>query len=352
MLRTRLGVQLGLEVRGERLRRNWSMQDLAGRAGLSASAVLPDPRSPRSDGDHPPAGAPGKDPTSRIAVNPARCARTPPIIRTMVIAIDAGNSAVKVALVHDHRIEAAERLPTSDAAARRDIGELIASLLERDRAETHARGRDRRGVVLVSVVPAWTEAVMHAAVAAGVPLLIADHGSIPIETRLLHPERVGPDRLLNAYAAERLHGSPVIVVDLGTATTVDAVDSTGAFAGGAIMPGLELGLRALAGGTALLPQVDTEAPAHAIGVDTTSAIQSGAVFGHVGAVRDLVARMATELGGGRPKVFVTGGFSAAAWARLFVDEAGPGGRIADLLDPQLTLRGLAILHDELAAVHA
>jgi type III pantothenate kinase len=271
----------------------------------------------------------------------------------MTITIDAGNSAVKVALLIDHRVAATERIATDDAAARGQLGVRLQALLAREHDEAPDRTRSRRGIVLVSVVPAWTEAVMHAAVRAAVPLLLADHGSIPIEARLPHPERIGSDRLINAYAVARLHGTPAIVVDLGTATTVDAVDGGGAFLGGAILPGVELGLRALAGGTALLPDVDPVAPRQAIGCDTGEAIRSGVVFGHVGAVRELVMRMTAELGPHeKPHVVVTGGFSAAPWAGLFVDSGGPAAAIADLLDPQLTLRGLGLLHDELAQMHA
>ena len=217
--------------------------------------------------------------------------RTPAYHRAMVVAIDVGNSAVKLALVHGERVDSIQRMPTADPAARTELARDIAALI--------LAGGDAgagEGICLVSVVPEWTEAVMHAAVALGASLLIADHASIPLDARLPNPERVGPDRLLDAYAAERLYGAPVIVVDLGTATTVDAVDARGAFVGGAIAPGIELGLRGLASDAALLPRVAPDVPATAIGTDTPSAIQSGVVLGHVGAVRELVHAHRTGAG--------------------------------------------------------
>jgi type III pantothenate kinase len=267
----------------------------------------------------------------------------------MVVAIDVGNSAVKIALVHGEQVDSIRRLTTADEAARSELARDIAALIL-----TGGDAGLEEGICLVSVVPGWTDAVMHAAVGLGASLLVADHASIPIESRLPQPERIGPDRLLNAYAAERLHGAPVIIVDLGTATTVDAVDAPGSFVGGAIAPGIEMGLRGLASDAALLPLVGPDVPATAIGTDTASAIQSGVVFGHVGTVRELVTRMTHELmpgGGRRPKVVVTGGFSAEPLARLLLEDGGTGlPPVADTLDPDLTLRGLALLHAEIAAV--
>lgn len=264
----------------------------------------------------------------------------------MVVVIDAGNSAVKLGSVRDGRVGEVRRIATLDAASRGTLREIVGELAAGDPVE---------GIVLVSVVPSWTDAVLHASVALGLPALVADHGTIPILTRVVHPERVGSDRLLDAWAALQRLGGPVIVVDLGTATTVDAVDASGAFVGGAIVPGLQLGLDALARGTAQLPRVEATPPEQVIGRDTASAIRSGAVIGHVGAVRELTTRMAAELRTGRgrrPRVVVTGGFSAASWAGMFREEAGPGlPPIADVVDQNLTLLGLALLHDRVAAVH-
>jgi type III pantothenate kinase len=135
-------------------------------------------------------------------------------------------------------------------------------------------------------------------------------------------------------------------VDLGTATTVDAVDADGFFLGGAILPGLALAADALAEGTARLPRIELDLPADAVGTDTRSAIQSGVVIGHLGAVRELVARMRGRLGGSRTApVVVTGGLAAAPWARkAWLEPAGAQlPAIADALDPELVLKGLGLL---------
>jgi type III pantothenate kinase len=153
------------------------------------------------------------------------------------------------------------------------------------------------------------------------------------------PDEVGADRLVNAYAAATLHGAPAIVVDLGTATTVTAVSAGGAFLGGAIAPGVRLGVEALATRTAKLPRVELRLPDRAIGRDTAEAIRSGVVLGHLGMLRELIDRIAGELGaegGTAPRVVLTGGLATEPW---LAELAG-----VDVVDPHLTLRGLVRLH--------
>ena len=161
------------------------------------------------------------------------------------------------------------------------------------------------------------------------------------------PQEVGADRLVNALAAGRIYGTPAVVIDFGTATTLDCVAADGAYVGGAIAPGLELGLEALASRTAKLPRIELRAPDRAIGRDTVSAMQSGTVFGYQALTTGLLARVRgelAELSGVAPadvRAILTGGLSAAPWA-----QALPG---VDAIDPDLTLKGLAILHAEVVA---
>jgi type III pantothenate kinase len=278
----------------------------------------------------------------------------------MIIAVDIGNSAAKAALVEGGRVHAAGRLDTTSASAA-DLAEGLRALSQR------APRRPER-IVAVSVVDRWTDRLERAADDVGLPLTVAGASTIPLATTLLRPDRAGSDRLLAAWAAASLYGVPVIVVDLGTATTVDLVDADGFFVGGAILPGLTLAAEALAEGTAKLPRVEPELPDEVVGPDTSAALRSGIVIGHVGAVRELVQRMRIGLGE-RPgavqprsvaragadraaKVIVTGGHAAAAWAGSAGREAaGPGlPAVADELDPDLVLRGLGLLGQHLATL--
>ena len=120
---------------------------------------------------------------------------------------------------------------------------------------------------------------------------MAAAGTVPLAVRVDRPGEVGADRLVNALAAARLYGTPAVVVDFGTATTLDCVAADGAYVGGAIAPGLELGLEALAARTAKLPRIELRAPDRAIGRDTVSAMQSGTVFGYQALATGLLRRV-------------------------------------------------------------
>jgi type III pantothenate kinase len=282
----------------------------------------------------------------------------------MIVAIDAGNSALKIAPVRDGAVGAIIRIPTTRSVDRDRLAEALEAAADRPAEAdpntdpaTHPDGDPHPNVVivLVSVVPAWTVAVRELAVASRRELVIADARTIPIAVALDRPDQVGADRLLAAWAAREEFGSPLIVVDLGTATTIDAVNSDGAFAGGVIAPGPELQISALAAGTAQLPPVAIEEPPSVIGRDTIEAIQAGTVTGHVEQVSGLIRRVARELGGtprelggtprelggtprelgGTPRVVLTGGGSNASWAH--------GIEGVDAIDPDLVLRGLGRL---------
>jgi type III pantothenate kinase len=254
--------------------------------------------------------------------------------RGVIVALDVGNTSIKHSIVEDGGALSTGRTPTPTA----DVSAQVEHWLEALLADVPSSAE----LVLVSVVPAATAAIRASAERHGLRLLVADRTTLPIEIDVDNPEGVGDDRLVNAYAALRIHGAPAIVVDLGTATTFDVVDAQGAFVGGAIAAGPALGLEALARGTAQLPAVPLVMPMHAIGRDTASAMQSGAVIGHSGLVLVLFRAIAAELtAGGRPqpKVILTGGFSTSDWAQAIPD--------VDVIDPHLTLEGLLRLHAEL-----
>lgn len=263
----------------------------------------------------------------------------------MILAVDIGNSAAKAAIVDGDDVLESGRLDTSMATGD--------DLLDGLRVLLGAHDETPASVITVSVVDRWTERLEHAAAELGLPLTVVAASHIPISTALARPDRTGPDRLLAAWAATRLYGSPVIVVDLGTATTVDVVDADGFFLGGAIAPGLRLGADALAEGTARLPRIDLRLPAEVIGTDTDGAIASGVVIGHIGAVRELAQRMHqhVEDPSTTTKVVITGGYSEAVWAHTaWRLPAGPGlPAIADALDPDLVLKGLGLLAEQMGA---
>jgi type III pantothenate kinase len=156
-----------------------------------------------------------------------------------------------------------------------------------------------------------------------------------IKVRTDNPREVGSDRVVNAVAALERWGGPILVVDFGTATTVDCVNEAGEYVGGAIAPGFRISEEALFSRTAKLPRVEVRRPPNAIGKNTTDAIQSGMYYGYVGLVDSLARRCRDELGG-TAKVVATGGL-----AQLLAEES----EVIEEVDPFLTLRGLALLYE-------
>jgi type III pantothenate kinase len=258
----------------------------------------------------------------------------------MLLALDIGNTNVTVGLFRAGALLATRRAATNPRATTDEVELLLDGLLRLDGIAV----ADLDAIALASVVPALTGAVEMIAERRDRPLLVAGAGTVPLPVRVDRPDEVGADRLVNALAAARLHGTPAVVVDFGTATTLDCVASDGAYVGGAIAPGLELGLEALAARTAKLPRIELRAPDRAIGRDTVSAMQSGTIFGYQALAAGLLARVRVELADANDvapadvRAILTGGLSAAPWARALEG--------IDAIDPDLTLKGLAILHAE------
>jgi len=255
----------------------------------------------------------------------------------MLLALDIGNTNMTLGLVHGEAIVASRRAATRPNGTPDELEVLVDGLLRLDGASLS----DVTGISLASVVPALTSGAETMAERRGLPLLSATAATMPIPIRTDRPAEVGADRLVNALAVGRLYGVPAIVVDFGTATTFDCVARDGGYVGGAIAPGLEIGLEALALRTARLPNIELAEPKKAIGTDTVSAMQSGIVLGYRALTLGLLERIRAELARAEKveeeaiQVVLTGGLSAAPWVRDL-----PG---VDAIDPELTLKGLAIL---------
>jgi type III pantothenate kinase len=255
----------------------------------------------------------------------------------MLLALDIGNTNITLGLVQGEAIIAARRATTKPASTTDELEVLIDGLLHLDGASMS----DVTGISMASVVPALTGVTAAMADRRGIQLMVAGAGNMPMPIRVQRPTEVGADRLVNCVAVARLYGTPAIVVDFGTATKFDCAARDGAFVGGAIAPGLQLGLEALASGTARLPRIELQEPQKAIGTDTMSAMQSGVVIGYRALTTGLLEKIRAELAraekvdGSSIQVVLTGGLSAAPWARTLPD--------VDAIDPELTLKGLALL---------
>ena len=149
-----------------------------------------------------------------------------------------------------------------------------------------------------------------------------------------NPSEVGADRIANGVAAYARHGGPVLVVDFGTATTIDAISARGEYLGGVIAPGVQISAEALFRRAARLPRVEIRRPERVIGRNTVQSMQAGLYFGYLGLIEGLLARMKQELDPDA-KVVATGGL-ATVFAREFDG--------FDTVDPFLTLEGLRLIH--------
>ena len=260
----------------------------------------------------------------------------------MLLAIDVGNTNVSIGWFRNGTLGGTRRAVTNPRASADELELLLDGLLRLDDVSF----ADISAMACASVVPAVTASVEAVAERRERPLVIASVGTVPLPVRVDRPGEVGADRLVNALAAARLYGTPAVVADFGTATTFDCVAADGAYVGGAIAPGLELGLEALAARTAKLPRIELRTPDRAIGRDTVSAMQAGTVFGYQALASGLLARIRRELADGagvaveQVSTILTGGLSAAPWAAAIEG--------VDVVDPDLTLKGLGILHAEVS----
>jgi type III pantothenate kinase len=249
----------------------------------------------------------------------------------MLLAIDVGNTNIKFGLHDATGWRKTWRILTLDLVTNEYIKPLGQSFLMDGLAADAVDG-----VVIASVVPEatqamadWSERYLKLT-----PLLVDAGLETSIHLRVDNPHSLGADRIANAVAAKTLFGAPVIVVDCGTATKWEAIDTEGTYLGGAIASGAGLGSSALAEAAALLWEVALAVPPSGIGRSTVQAMQSGLFWGHVAMIEGMVARFGAELGMSQPRVIVTGGF-----ATLFAQHTASIDKIA----PMLTLDGLRIL---------
>ena len=253
----------------------------------------------------------------------------------MLLAIDVGNTNIVLGVFDATTLVRSWRLQTLRERTSDELGLLVDGLFAYNRIER----TQVRGVVLGSVVPPLTGTI-RAMVQRyfGVTALIIEPGvnsGMPILYE--NPAEVGADRIVNTIAAyESFRGDgtrALIVVDFGTATTLDAVSAKGEYLGGAICPGVQISADALFQRAARLPRIDVRKPARIVGRTTVGAMESGLFYGYVGMVEGLVRRMSEELGGNAICV-ATGGLA---------DLIAPEVPLIQHVEPDLTLHGLRLV---------
>jgi type III pantothenate kinase len=251
----------------------------------------------------------------------------------VLLAIDVGNTNTVLGAFEGVKLRHHWRIETSHTRTADEYGILLRQLF----AFAGLDATKVESVVVSSVVPplALTLEQMSSRYFDRKPLFVGPGMKTGMPILYENPREVGADRVVNAVAAYERWRQGLVVVDFGTATTFDAISAKGEYLGGAICPGIGISMEALFRSASKLPRVEFSRPATVIGRNTVASMQSGIVYGYVGLVDGICARMADELGF-TPKIVATGGLAPLI--------AGVSKAISEV-DEHLTLDGLRILHE-------
>ena len=252
----------------------------------------------------------------------------------MILAVDIGNSNIVIGGVEGDEIRFEARLRTDATKTSDEYCIDLKMILE----VYETRAKDLEGAIIASVVPQVLNSVKTAIKKlTGKDALVVGPGlKTGLNIKIENPAQTGADLVVGCVAALRQHKPPMIVIDMGTATTMIALDETGAFIGGCITPGVKISLDALTGRTALLPGLQLDTPKKAIGRNTIDCMRSGIMIGSACMLDGMVQRMEEELGT-KATVVVTGGI-----AKFIV----PMCRTPMIYDKDLLIRGLVALYRE------
>ncbi len=250
----------------------------------------------------------------------------------MILAIDMGNTNIVLGGIDEQKTYFVERITTNLGKTDLEYAVNIKDILEIDRIDPD----QIEGAILSSVVPPLNTTILRAVekVLGKRPLLVGSGMKTGLNILMDNPKTVGSDMIVDAVAAIHEYPKPLIIIDMGTATTMSVVDKAGNYCGGVILPGLKVSLDSLSGKTAQLPFISLEAPGKAIGKNTIDCMRSGIVYGNVAQIDGLIDRLEEELGE-KTSVVATGG-----QAKL----VAPLCRHKIVYDDALLLKGLLILY--------
>lgn len=252
----------------------------------------------------------------------------------MILAIDVGNTNVVIGCIEQGEIRHTVRVRTEPGLTDVEYAIQLQQLF----AYFQIDSRGFAGAILSSVVPPVTEPLRRAVEQLCLVrcLLVRPGMKTGMNVRLDDPAALGCDLVVGSVAAIAEYGAPLIILDLGTATTISVIDGQRCFCGGAILPGVKLGYQALSARTSLLPDIAISAPKKCIGANTADCMRSGAVFGTAASIDGMIERMEQELG--QPcRVVATGGLAASIV---------PHCRREIVCDGQLLLKGLWLLYEK------
>ena len=251
----------------------------------------------------------------------------------MILAIDMGNSNIVIGGIDNSRTWFVERVTTNQGKTDLEYAVNIKDIM----AIHNLPISSIEGAVVSSVVPPLTDVVLSAVkkITGKTPMLVGSGMKTGLNIIMDNPKTVGSDLIVDAVAALKDYPAPIIVIDMGTATTMSVIDKSGNYTGGIIFPGLRVSLDSLSSRAAQLPYIGLNKPARVIGKNTIDAMRSGVMLGSACMVDGMIDRIDAELGGGAT-VVATGGI-----ARFVL----PMCRHAIEYDRDLLLKGLALLYE-------
>lgn len=251
----------------------------------------------------------------------------------MILVLDTGNTNIVLGVYDNGKLKYHWRMETYRHKTEDEYAMQVKALF------THVRltFKEINGIIISSVVPPvmFPLEQMCRKYFNQKPIIVGPGVKTGLNIKYENPREVGADRIVNAVAAIHDYGSPLIIVDFGTATTYCYVNEHGEYMGGAIAPGISISMEALFDRASKLPRIELARPDHVVGKNTVAAMQSGIIYGYVGQVEGIVARMKAQ-SKVEPTIIATGGL-----AELIANET----KSIDIVDNFLTLKGLHLIYE-------
>lgn len=254
----------------------------------------------------------------------------------MIFVLDIGNTNTVLGVFENDRLKHEWRIKTDRHKTSDEFAMVIKSLFD-FKGISFA---DISGVIISSVVPPIMRALekMCRVYFQLEPLIIGRENIDPLLSMVYpHPHEIGADRIVNAVGAIEAYGSPLIIIDFGTATTYCYINENSEYVGGLIAPGIKISVEALYQKASKLPKIEIQQPHNIVGQSTIEAMQSGVFYGYIGQVDGIVEKIMQEMGGTKPTVVATGGL-----ATLMANES----KSIDVVDQHLTLKGLYLIYQK------
>lgn len=250
----------------------------------------------------------------------------------MILALDVGNTNIVIGCIDNGEIVFDGRLATNSAKTDMEIAVLLKNILTLNKIDIDSL----EGSIISSVVPPINQALKNAVklVTGKEPITIS--GCEGLKVDLDDPTQLGDDLIVGAVTVLNDFPPPVVMIDMGTATTIFVIDKTGTYVGGAIIPGLMISQNALTNATSLLPSISLETPKSVVGKNTIDAMQSGAIFGYASMIDGMLDKIEVELGE-KSTVVATGGLS-----KCIIENC----KHHIVYDENLLLRGLWLIYQK------